>query len=204
MASTDFVSPEPSYACNCGAEPQDDELCDVCRTVDFREILSCDNLRSLKSPRTIFTLRHIAGSSCPLCTFLRACCPEGEAADGDHFGKYLLKMRRVSPIFGTKAIREGPSLQIFTETSSSQSRLDTSWRLILPIHDDPSVSGRHTRTDEINVSLIQQWLDICTELHARCKNNIDDSLVPDMHVIDCFSKITVPYISAKDGFVTLS
>jgi hypothetical protein len=39
--------------------------------------------------------------------------------------------------------------------------------VILPIHDNPGISGRHTRADQIDVSVIGKRLDVCDELHVE-------------------------------------
>ncbi|KAK0122500.1 hypothetical protein ONS95_010730 [Cadophora gregata] len=92
---------------------------------------------------------------------------------------------------------------MYVQDRYSQSGLHDDCRLILPIHNDPGVSGRHMRRDKIDVSLIRQWLDTCDELHAPCKNQVDD-LVPEMKVIDCLSRTIVPYTSPEDGYIALS
>jgi hypothetical protein len=194
-------SREPTYTCNCRAKSQDDELCHICNQIDFEKVLSHNNLERLKGPKIVFNLRHIAGSNCPFCRFLRDCCHENtDLEDGDGFSKCWLKVGRVSPLFGTKIISEAPTLQIHVQHRIPGS--DRACRLILPINYNPGVSGKHVRTDEINVSFIRDWLNICNELHALCRSNISHSnhdFVPGMYVIDCLPRTVVPStLAARD------
>lgn len=40
-------------------------------------------------------------------------------------------------------------------------------RVILPIHDNTGISGRHTKADQIDVSVIRKRLDVYGELHVE-------------------------------------
>jgi hypothetical protein len=120
---------EHTYACNCRAESQDDEICHICSQIDFERVLSHNNLIPLKGPKTIFNLRDIAISNCPFCKFLRDCCPEtSDLEDGDGFSKYWLKVGRVSPVFGTKMIADAPALQIYVQRRHKIPESDRNYR----------------------------------------------------------------------------
>jgi len=199
-------APEPDYSCDCGAQPQDEELCKVCREIDFEEILSHNRLTRSEVPKDIFNVRHTAGSQCPFCIFLRNCCPTDRDIDFNdkkRLSAYRLKPGRTAPIFNTKKLNDSPALEICYGTSRARS---TS-RVILPIHANDSPSGRHTKTEEIDVSIIHEWLKICDELHSPCRKTAKHSisnLIPGMRVIDCISMEIVPSTIETAEYVTLS
>lgn len=63
--------------------------------------------------------------------------------------------------------------------------------MILPVHNNPAISGRHTKPDQIDVTIISKWLNLCDELRRPCKragNRTVGNLILDMRIIDCTSK----------------
>jgi hypothetical protein len=192
---------------NCPVEVQNNELCDFCSRVNFDGFLPCSNLASLRKPKTIFRLGHIARSNCPLCQFLRDCCPQDIPEGANIYNKYWLKSGRISPLFGTRRISESTALQIYEQGRYSQPGLSYESRLILPVHGNLGISGRHAGKDDINISLIQEWLNVCDELHVPCKNTAEDSIhsrVPNMQFIDYCSMAVVSATAATREYATLS
>jgi len=114
-------------------------------------------------------------------------------------------MGRASPVFGTHKLSETPALQIYFRHPSCWTSFGAheSCRLILPVHNEPGVSGRHLRKDKFDEVLLKEWLQICDEHHLACKNGYEGH-VPGMHIIDCSTKLVIPFSKETIDYVTLS
>jgi hypothetical protein len=125
------------------------------------------------------------------------------------FAEYILSLGTASFVFGAKGISRTPVFCIYDGrlgTQHERSELD-SYQHIIPVHEDLSVSGRHRRSDGIDIGCIQDWLNICDEHHAQCRGGLDHSvhdLISGLHVIDCHSRTVTNYSSATQKYATLS
>jgi hypothetical protein len=97
------------FQCDCNSESQNIFFCDVCSKIDFDKLFNRKTFP--QRPEAICNLKHIMKSNCPLCIFLRNCCP-GEDLNEDRLSRYWFVLGRASPIFGTHKLNKTLALQI--------------------------------------------------------------------------------------------
>ncbi|KAF4473045.1 HET-domain-containing [Fusarium albosuccineum] len=198
-----------TYYCDCPAEAQDENLCDTCNQLNLDELLDCNTVALLRNPKTVFRLGHIAGSRCAFCQFLRACLPQGTLDTEDVLNIFSLEVYRALPIFRAEGLglAEVPALQIYEQIPYSLgSQLAFGSRSILPVHEAPTIAGRHVK-NEADVSMIAGWLEICHDLHPQCKHDSRQPIrdvIPGLQFIDCHTMKVVPATAASTEYATLS
>jgi hypothetical protein len=182
---------EDIFECDCGPPVQDQVLCTECQRLN----LNSDPDAPLDTWIDLRAAPTAMNPDCTFCQLLESCRFNQDVA-------WKPQPLKTLKILATKnsTIPATPCLR-YKEPPHDESKLCAP--IILPVHKGPGLSGRHIDIDDVDFSLIEDWLRWCGEHHHVC-NTARPTSIPGFKTIDMDNMTIVPFDDLRSEYLTLS
>ncbi|KAH7370177.1 heterokaryon incompatibility protein-domain-containing protein [Rhexocercosporidium sp. MPI-PUGE-AT-0058] len=182
----------PSRLRQKSSRPALSRLCSQCSEIDFDAMFRLPWSSGPQYEETITLKPHaLANDSCVFCKFLASLGPFESSANG-----YIQLQISDADLdhFPLLRISDANVLKVQCHNSFSGARYFAS-------QSHPQTPTRRIESDRIDYEVVQEWLQICQELHPdRC--NPRSWPISSLRLIDCETRTIVP--ASNQEYVTLS